>query len=455
MINTSGAILYAYDGTTVGSAPAVSLNEYLGKTVYFDLTISNARREIKISLDGKNWVSQSSTVTLNWTSVNPQYYSLYVGKSHNAYWDGSLDLKWIEVFLDGVPVFNANKTGVGKHHPTNYITLGDPIISDNGVYTGGVSKGLIMPFTPAIATANSWEIQTACTYNRNDTHPPVFGSSSASDFQTPVLLKENGSWHFLLSSNGTSWNLSSSPISSFDMTEGVTYYLKCGFTGSQYYVDYNTDGSDNYTNIFTLASSTKCVCNVPLMFMNNGLNTSLYYNSGSMDLSKTKVIVNNKTVWELAPWINIPYTLSSTNSKIVDSYYRPQVQALYEQEGKALYYTLSDTDFTLPMGEIYGMMRSVPYDLMPDWSRIVNKVVNTSYVATQRGWIQSVGTTGQAEIGVYINGYAVARAYAAGEQDTCGYACLVPVDIGDIYTVSTPTDEPYVTVAFIPCKGEV
>ena len=55
--------------------------------------------------------------------------------------------------------------------------------------------------------------------------------------------------------------------------------------------------------------------------------------------------------------VEIPYTLSKTGSKIVDVAYRDKVQALYNQEGKADYYTIDETNqnFTLPMGEIYGM----------------------------------------------------------------------------------------------------
>jgi hypothetical protein len=32
---------------------------------------------------------------------------------------------------------------------------------------------------------------------------------------------------------------------------------------------------------------------------------------------------------------------------------------MYEQSGYAPYYTLGDNDFTLPMGEIYGMIENL------------------------------------------------------------------------------------------------
>lgn len=56
--------------------------------------------------------------------------------------------------------------------------------------------------------------------------------------------------------------------------------------------------------------------------------------------------------------VEIPYTLSKTGSKIVDVAYRDRVEDLYAQEGYAPYYTIDEENqnFTLPMGEIYGMI---------------------------------------------------------------------------------------------------
>ena len=54
--------------------------------------------------------------------------------------------------------------------------------------------------------------------------------------------------------------------------------------------------------------------------------------------------------------VTIPYTLSKTGSKIVNYKYRTRVTNLYNAQGYAPYYTLSDSSFTLPMGEVYGMI---------------------------------------------------------------------------------------------------
>lgn len=77
----------------------------------------------------------------------------------------------------------------------------------------------------------------------------------------------------------------------------------------------------------------------------------------------------------------IPYTLSKTGSKIVDSAYRDRVSSMYEQLGYAPYYTLSDTDFTLPQGELYGYIKK--------------EIQNTSSIATvsKAGMVKPDGST--------------------------------------------------------------
>lgn len=79
--------------------------------------------------------------------------------------------------------------------------------------------------------------------------------------------------------------------------------------------------------------------------------------NGSSPVYKTGVdtiTINNETV-------EIPYILSKTGSKIADVAYRDKVQELYTQNGYAPYYTIDEANqnFTLPMGEIYGMINQV------------------------------------------------------------------------------------------------
>ena len=79
---------------------------------------------------------------------------------------------------------------------------------------------------------------------------------------------------------------------------------------------------------------------------------TLPFTDGSIDLNAFKIYVNGDLVYQ--PCLKIPFTKSKTGSKIVDSIYRDRVNDMAEQFGYAPYYTLSDTDFTLPQVELYG-----------------------------------------------------------------------------------------------------
>lgn len=86
--------------------------------------------------------------------------------------------------------------------------------------------------------------------------------------------------------------------------------------------------------------------------------------NGSIDLKQFSITVDgvpvfsgNKTGTDVIDsTLSIPYTLSKTGSKIVDAAYRSRVESMYSKLGYAPYYTLSDSDFTLPMGELYGLI---------------------------------------------------------------------------------------------------
>ena len=77
---------------------------------------------------------------------------------------------------------------------------------------------------------------------------------------------------------------------------------------------------------------------------------------GFIDLNSIAYESNGNLIYQ--PCLKIPYTQSKTGSKIVDVAYRDRVQDMYEQFGYAPYYTLDEENqnFTLPMGEIYGMI---------------------------------------------------------------------------------------------------
>lgn len=164
-------------------------------------------------------------------------------------------------------------------------------------YKGGQYKYLQMNETAPLATADSWEIQTIfkCHKSGSASYPAIFAYSGGSDYKTPCLTYEGGSYRLYLSSSGSSWNLNTSNTG-FIPEDGKTYDIVAGFTGTQYYVKWRVSGTEEWTGNWTLESTTKVHCSVPFWWLNCSLNSYNYYNAGELYMSNTKIIVNG-AVW--------------------------------------------------------------------------------------------------------------------------------------------------------------
>ena len=82
----------------------------------------------------------------------------------------------------------------------------------------------------------------------------------------------------------------------FTLTTNTTYWVKFGWTGSEYYLDYSIDGT-NYTRDLTIAAAT------PAYSSSNHTLLGLYSTnfkdgfSGTLDLSECYIKVNNSIWW--------------------------------------------------------------------------------------------------------------------------------------------------------------
>ena len=214
----------------------------------------------------------------------------------------------------------------------NNVTSVGGSFTDNYIFNGASGAYMKLSETAPLNTADSWEFTTKYTHNGGGTYPCILGTSDTTHYHNLHIIVLSGTLTVYLSGDGSNWNIANSTASTLKMVAGTTYYLKIGFTGTKYYIDYNTDGSDTYTNCFELASTAKVYSSNPLMLMNEGNNTSTYYNNGSMDLSETSLTINGEVWW-----------------KGIDSY------NVYKNSNGHAFYNISDKDIVDDIFNSTGM----------------------------------------------------------------------------------------------------
>ena len=161
------------------------------------------------------------------------------------------------------------------------------------------------------------------------------GNSTYSDTQNlvlPTTLTQGNSYKFKIVVNGNSISAqidNSTPVSASDL---YRYNINSIILGC----------SRNHDAVFQGSSDLKqfsiTVDGVPVF-------------SGNITGTDTYTIDGVST--------SIPYTLSSSNEKYVDSYYRPQVNKLLISQGYTPYYTVDEVNknFTIPEGKLYKLAK--------------------------------------------------------------------------------------------------
>ncbi len=260
---------------------------------------------------------------------------------------------------------------------SKFEVVGSPTISDNGILSN-CSNGNAINANISLSDlkGKSWKIKGSSILGTT-THTLVKLSSVGNSYYFNF-----GSILFTPTSNRITFNLKTGDISD-NSTEGAKIY-KDGFNSGDkvyYTISFDIETGTYYLYVDKIDGSTLAgtwvatSTNKELYYINThpefkisygaGSDSVNYLTTGSIDLKSiaiwadgVPVFNGNKTGTDTVDEIQIPYVLSKTGSKIVDAAYRYRVQDVYDQYGISQYYTLDEENqnFTLPMGEIYGMI---------------------------------------------------------------------------------------------------
>ena len=339
-------LLTVNDGSNSFSLRPSTVNIVANTTYIAKFTYNNSTYELGVYLYDENWnLLDSATNTATNNIVLPTTSQTFnAGKSDNSA-NLILDLKYLSMTADGIPVFSGNKTDIDTIKDDDYTVVGSPTISDDGIASGfSASNYLTLPYTYSDGVVNYVERVKFTTGSDITTRQPIRGINENVNKGIGITVN-SGKVNYRIGT-GTSWQ----QADSIDISTNTTYIVEFTQTSTtSTFKLYSQNGTllDTQTVTYTNLLYSQIVLGQNKIWGNNSY-------TGSVDLNAFKIYANGNLVYQ--PCLKIPYTSSKSGSKVVDSVYRDRVADMYSQFGYSPYYTLSDTDFTLPQGELYGLI---------------------------------------------------------------------------------------------------
>lgn len=331
----------------------------LNVPVILNLTFNSNTLDLTVSFTQGTTELKTQTITLVTTFASQ---AIYMQGNWGSDAVGYIDLKYLSVMVNGIPVFSGNKTGIDTIKPDDYTVVGTPTISADGVFTSSQYADCIQVPTDIvnqIIGANSWRVEfEAKMLSTVNSYAGVLGRTDAGNEQILSLSKITNSntnlgFYAYLNIEGTP------TVQNLGNPYYVAIPLNENFKG---YIEY--DGSNNLYSWGITKASGNASGSLTSSYKLTNTNTTWHIGrawGSPIDLNAFRVYINGDLVYQ--PCLKIPYTFSKTGSKIVDYIYRDRVNDMYNQFGYSNYYTLQE-------------------DNVPNYSVVGSPTISSDYVAS-------------------------------------------------------------------------
>jgi len=171
-----------------------------------------------------------------------------------------------------------------------------------GIYQGGNNTYLYTNFRFDTDNANSWEIHLCYTHNTNPNDwNTIVGQYQNDNSGFTLNVRSNGNLQVNLLAPNNSWLIADRSVN-LTMEQGTTYYMIIGYDSSlsenQYYFKYSTTDFPTSSDApsWTYTSTTKNRQNEVFAMLGCRMNPTGRYNTGKLDLSKCKFILDGVEV---------------------------------------------------------------------------------------------------------------------------------------------------------------
>ena len=342
-----------------GQRTPVTVNTHYRYTVSCTNTANNNTVE---ALYADDVLILSQTSTKNWRQNNP----IWFGKSYSSSSMIAVLLPKIRVWVDDKPVFSGNKTAIDTIKVPDYTVVGSPTISADGIVSGLSHSNYI---TGNVSLSNKDKIVN---------HQRVIYKLT----EEPQVMWSVYTTRLELSSTSISFKWNDSTIltnnfkSSLKDDDVIDIYLTLNDnTKNTLIVDINGVNDINISNNTALSELS-----ISFIRIGDYQQADNYYWHGAIDLNAFKIYINGQLVYQ--PCLLIPYTESTSGTKIVDAAYLDRVQSCYEQTGQALYLTLDKSNQRVyqPKGSLTGFLSKNALSIAQNQSKIETNIEQISQI---------------------------------------------------------------------------
>ena len=347
-----------------GQRTPVTVNTHYRYTVSCTNTANNNTVE-KLYADDVLILSQTSTK--NWRQNNP----IWFGKSYSSSSMIAVLLPKIRVWVDDKPVFSGNKTAIDTIKTPDYTVVGSPTISADGIASGfSVSDYLAKD----ISDFSSVDFEFYFAFSVTKSIPD--------DKQTFVSVAlDNGVSQFYIAHQLDGSVVAGNPSTTIfnTMEPGKFYFVKFAQKDGIKKV-YVLDNGAWVQKGGNFTSYPENVINKIWLGRNQQQNNQEPVTQGSIDLNYVSLYITGQLAWQ--PCLYIPYTESTSGTKIVDAAYLDRVQSCYEQTGQALYLTLDRSNQCVyqPKGSLTGFLSKNALSIAQNQSKIETNIEQISQI---------------------------------------------------------------------------
>lgn len=338
-----------------------------GEWIELDMTVkSNYLSIITTKEDGTQLTFTNTTNTFDLGSV--QNFTIAYMVSNTYIWTNAVvDLKYTELYVNGVPVFSGNKTGIDTIKPDDYTVVGTPTISADGVASGFVSQTnyITGSFAP-VSAKNKVELWGAITNNSADTNGSVICATNGNLRIAKTSANVIGIRGLLGGLVVNSPNLS--------LQDGDFVIAHAIATTTEATLQTWVNGVKQ-PDVTVSGDFSAIATSYDSLYIGGQYSNGNYSPASDIDMNYCKVLIDTNLVYQ--PCLKIPYAKGSEQygGKYVNAQYLPRVKDAYKQGLANDYFTLDEVNgtYTLPMGNLYGMIEKINGEI-GDVESILNSI---------------------------------------------------------------------------------